>query len=267
MTKPAITEAELQAHVDGQLPEAARARVDAYLGENPHEVRRLAGYSAQNQGLHDTYDHALDEAVPAHLIARVRGRGGWCGTWLARAPVMRYAAVLAWLVFGGLIGWQLRGMQGGSESARAAAAPSFARQAAIAHVVYSPEVRHPVEVGADQEAHLVAWLSKRIGAQLRVPRLAEQGYSLVGGRLLPGTPDERAPIAQFMYQDAKGQRLTLYVRSDADRSRETAFRFAQEKNIGVFYWVDQKLGYALSGDIEKNELLRVAHAVYQQLNP
>jgi anti-sigma factor RsiW len=180
-------------------------------------------------------------------------------------PALRYAAVLAWIVFGGLIGWQLRAMQSSSENGRAT--PSFARMAAIAHVVYSPEVRHPVEVGADQEAHLVAWLSKRIGASLRVPHLGEQGYTLVGGRLLPGLPDDRAPIAQFMYQDAKGQRLTLYVRTAADRSRETAFRFAQEKNIGVFYWVDQKLGYALSGDIEKNELLRVAHAVYRQLNP
>ena len=261
MMKPGITEAELQAHVDGQLPEADRAAVDAYLRENPPEAQRLAGYGGQIQLLHDAYDGLLDEPVPAHLIATVSRPG----SGYSRALLLRYAAVLAWVVFGGLIGWPLRAMQG--DSVRAAGAPAFARQAAIAHVVYSPEVRHPVEVGADQEAHLVAWLSKRIGTPLRVPQLGEQGYALVGGRLLPGTPDERAPIAQFMYQDAKGQRLTLYVRSDADRSRETAFRFAQEKNIGVFYWVDQKLGYALSGDISKNELLRVAHAVYRQLNP
>ena len=98
-------------------------------------------------------------------------------------------------------------------------------------------------------------------------------HALVGGRLLPGQPDERvekslmAPVALFMYQDAKGLRLTLYVRTNADASRETAFRFAQEKNIGVFYWVDQKLGYALSGEADKNELLRVANTVYKQLNP
>jgi len=61
--------------------------------------------------------------------------------------------------------------------------------------------------------------------------------------------------------------LTLYVRADQQASRETAFRFAQEKNVGVFYWVDQKLAYALSGDIEKTELLRVATAVYKQLTP
>ena len=261
MNKPGVTEADLQAYVDGQLPESARAATEGYLRDHPQEAQRVEDYRRQRQLLHDTYDAVLDDAVPAYLTAAVQHSE-------SRFPglLSRYAAALAWIVFGGLIGWQLRTMQSpdGVESGRGE--PSFARQAAVAHVVYSPEVRHPVEVGADQEAHLVAWLSKRVGAPLRAPHLGEQGYSLVGGRLLPGM-DNAAPIAQFMYQDAKGQRLTLYVRADADTARETAFRFAQEKNIGVFYWVDQKLGYALSGDIEKKELLRVAHAVYRQLNP
>lgn len=263
MSQRSVTETDLQAHVDGQLRDSARTVVESYLLEHPQDEQRVSDYRGQNQLLRDAYDGVLDEVVPARLTAAARGGAqGW-----SRWPVLRYVAVLGWLALGGLIGWQIRAMQGADPGLVARGAPPFARQAAAAHVVYSPEVRHPVEVGADQEAHLVAWLSKRIGAQLRVPHLGEQGYSLVGGRLLPGLPEDRAPIAQFMYQDAKGLRLTLYVRADADPSRETAFRFAQEKNIGVFYWVDQKLGYALSGDIDKAELLRVAHAVYRKLNP
>jgi anti-sigma factor RsiW len=90
------------------------------------------------------------------------------------------------------------------------------------------------------------------------------GYSLVGGRLLPG---EQGPAAQFMYQDAQGQRLTLYVRTNREQRRETAFRFAQDGTVRVFYWIDRGLGLALSGELDKEELLRVATAVYQQLNP
>jgi anti-sigma factor RsiW len=138
------------------------------------------------------------------------------------------------------------------------------RQAALAHAVFSPEVRHPVEVGAAEEAHLVAWLSKRLGAELKPPRLAAQGFDLVGGRLLSG---EAGPVAQFMYQDGRGQRLTLYVRHDAQVASETSFRYARENGIGVFYWLDGRLGYALSGEMDKAELLRVATAVYRQLNP
>ena len=43
---------------------------------------------------------------------------------------------------------------------------------------------------------------------------------------------------------------------------------ARENNVGVFYWVDRRLGYALSSaDISKDDLLKVSNAVYQQLNP
>jgi anti-sigma factor RsiW len=121
-----------------------------------------------------------------------------------------------------------------------------------------------VAVAADQEAHLVTWLSKRLGADLKVPQLSALGYGLVGGRLLPG---EHGPVAQFMYQDGKGQRLTLYVRTNAEDTQETAFRYARDNNVGVFYWLDHKLGYALSGEMDKAELLKVATAVYRQLNP
>jgi len=37
--------------------------------------------------------------------------------------------------------------------------------------------------------------------------------------------------------------------------------------VGVFYWLDRKLGYALSGEVDRSELLRIATAVYRQLNP
>jgi anti-sigma factor RsiW len=166
-------------------------------------------------------------------------------------------------LIGGLAGWELHESRPNPAASDMGAA--MARRAAIAHATYSPEVRHPVEVTADQEAHLVAWLSKRLGASLRAPQLEDAGYSLVGGRLLPG---DTGPVAHFMYQTQKGARITLYVRTDVAGNRETAFRYAEEGKVRVFYWVDRKMGYALSsGDITKDELFKVANSVYQQLNP
>jgi anti-sigma factor RsiW len=251
MTRPIITEADLHAYLDGVLPAARIAEVEAYLAERPEEAARLAAYREQIVALHREFDPVLDEPPLQRL--RVPRRH-----WMR--PLARYAAVAASFALGGVIGWQLHAYTADQQ----AEATSWPRRAAIAHVVYSPEVRHPVEVGADQEAHLVTWLSKRLGAPLKVPHLGELGYALVGGRLLPG---DRGPVAQFMYQDGKGQRLTLYVRVNADDSRETAFRFAQENRVGVFYWLDRKLGYALSGEVDRNELLRIATAVHRQLNP
>jgi anti-sigma factor RsiW len=143
---------------------------------------------------------------------------------------------------------------------------AFARQAVAAHVVYMPEVRHPVEVEAAQQQHLVQWLSKRLNRPLKIPNLAPAGFELVGGRLLPGDAGARA---QFMYQNAAGERVTLYVGAiegvAGKGMDETAFRYTAEAGVASFYWVDQGFGYALSGKLPRQGLLVLAEAVYRQL--
>ena len=246
-----IGEADLHAYVDGLLSDERRDLVEAFLSANHREAERVRAYQKQNQMLRALFDPVLDEPILPEWQGLQR-------RW--NLPVRRYVLPLAWIIFGCLLGWVLRGAYAGRLTEQVA----FARQAAIAHIVYSPEARHPVEVSAEQEEHLVSWLSKRLGASLRAPHLADLGYDLVGGRLLPG---DQGPVAQFMYQDSKGHRLTLYVRTGTTTNRETAFRFVQEKGIGVFYWLDRQFGYALSGEVEKGELLRVANATYRQLSP
>ncbi|QOL49748.1 anti-sigma factor family protein [Massilia litorea] len=257
-----MTEADLQAYVDGLLPPARQAEVEAWLLTRPDEAERLAAYREQNRELRRLFDPVLDEPIPAALRAPAPRRAWWSG------PAGRCAAALAIAFAGGLAGWTLRAAADahGAVSVSADAGPaanSLPRQAAIAHVVYSPELRHPVEVGADQEQHLVAWLSKRLGAPVRPPHLGKLGYELIGGRLLPG---ESGPVAQFMYHNLAGQRLTLYVSTGQTHNRDTGFRFAQEGPVGVFYWIDGKFGYALSAGVTKNELGTIAMAVHEQLD-
>jgi anti-sigma factor RsiW len=255
MTDP-VAEADLQAYADGKLPEERRAAVAAWLAAHPDDAERIESYRHLAEELRSTYQGVLDEPVPERLERALRP-----------ARARRVALVAGWIALGaalgGIAGWQLHAMRVTAPSADVAVV--LARRAAVAHAVYSPEVRYPVEVRADQEAHLVAWLSKRLGTKLRAPKLESVGYSLMGGRLLPG---ENGPVAHFMYQSDRGARVTLYVRSDMGSNRSTAFRYAREGNVGVFYWVDSKLGYALSSaDISKEDLLNVANAAYQQLNP
>jgi anti-sigma factor RsiW len=252
MSRPEITEADLHAWLDGELPDSRREEVESYVAAHPQDAERLATYRRNDKALETHFDATLDEPVPARLKEH-------------RAPVRRivmpYAAAVAWMCLGGLAGWHLHGAKTAESRADP---PAWARRAVVAHVVYAPEVRHPVEVAADQEAHLVTWLSKRLGTPLKIPRLDSLGFGLVGGRLLPG---EQGAVAQFMYQDGQGQRLTLYVRTNRDENKETAFRFAQDGNVRQFYWIDRGLGYALSGELGKEDLLKVANAVYRHLNP
>jgi anti-sigma factor RsiW len=248
---PAIADIDLHAYVDGKLAAERRGEVEILLANNPSEQARVQAYQEQNRLLHALFDPVLTEPLPVRWQTPIRN-------WRISAKAV--AAALAWIVVGGLLGWFLRG----NLASRSAKGVDFARQAALAHAVYTPEVRHPVEVAADQEEHLVRWLSKRLGGMLKVPHLGDLGYDLVGGRLLPG---DQGPVAQFMYQDQSGKRLTLYIKTDPSSERETAFRFSQQGKVAVFYWLDHRLSYALSGEMGKDDLFKVANAIYQKLNP
>lgn len=248
-------DSELHACVDRQLSPERTAEVEAWLADNPAEAAQVHAWKAQKEALHAAYDGLLESPVPDRLQQLARRAGE------RRQLPLGLAAGLGWLALGISIGYVVRGQALTPPPAKAEMVATLPRQAAIAHVVYAPEVRHPVEVGAEQEAHLVQWLSKRLGSPLTIPRLAPQGFDLVGGRLLPG---DSGPVAQFMYQDKAGLRLTLYVRQDAGKS-ETAFRFASEGAVGVFYWVDGPFGYALSGELPRERLLAVAEQTYRQL--
>lgn len=270
MKREPITEADLHAYVDGRLPAEERQQVEAWLLATPTDAEQVRIYREQNAGLRELYSSVLDEPVPAALLQDRRKipRPPIASRWSLR----RIAASAVLTLAGGILGWSLHGWQAapstaspharGDGPAQSQQLAALAQQAAIAHVVFSPEVRHPVEVGVDQEAHLVAWLSKRLGTSLHPPKLGALGYDLIGGRLLPGNS---GPVAQFMYSDASGQRLTLYVATENGENRDTGFRFAQEGKVNVFYWIDGKFGYAMSGGIPKSELSRIAGSVYDQL--
>lgn len=248
-----VTDADLHAYLDKRLDDEQRARVEAQLAVDQDAAARLDAYQAQIAGLHALHDPVLHEPLPARLTEAGLPRRRAVIAW-------RAAAALALFVAGGAAGWfgndQLR-------EGPLAQQASLPYDAVVAHRVFQVEVRHPVEVTANEEAHLVAWLSKRLEAPLVAPELRPQGYQLVGGRLLAAGG---GPAAQFMYENVDGKRLTLFMRSNADGA-DTSFRFVGDGDVAGFYWVDNRLGYALVGQLGRTQLLPVARSVYEQLNP
>ena len=253
MIEPPIDERDLQAYVDRRLDPARHAQVEAYLAEHPADAERVRAYMQQNQALQALLAPVLTEPVPARLANFTAAK--WRPSLRAAALVSAFALTLP-LAAG--VGWFARGYI----EAPALMQADWAQRALVAHAVYTPEILHPVEVGAEQEAHLAAWLTKRLGTPVRAPHLQTAGFELVGGRLLP---DVRAPAAQFMYQNAEGVRVTLYVNPEVD-GEVTAFRYEHHGRVGAFYWIDGGVGYALTGEMERTQLLAVAETVYRNLN-
>lgn len=243
-----IHEDELQAYVDGRLDPDRRAVVENYLATHPAQAERVRAWQEQNRLLHNSFDSILNEPVPSWLLDS-----------LAAKPTRRWprvAAMAASLCVGVMAGFFLRG---GMQPVLVSVEP-FTDRAAVAHVVYTAEVLHPVEVAADQEAHLLHWLSKRLGHPLHAPDLTRFGYQMMGGRLLPG---DKGAAAQLMYQEKTGNRLTLYISvKDADMA-QTAFRVEEADGMHVLYWVDNNLGFALVANIDRARLLEIARITYE----
>jgi len=271
-TPPAPSDEDrLHALVDGRLPPADAAAARAALGAQA--VADADAWQGQRAELRELHAGLLQEPLPAPLAAaaeRLQARLD------ARRAWWRLGGLAASVLLAFLAGWLGRAQMdrnaaSGPALAQAAPLQRFAHAATVAHALYQPEVRHPVEVPAAQQEHLVQWLGKRLGRPIHVPDLHEAGYELVGGRLLPGDGGARA---QFMYQRAGGERITLYLGAvqasaagpaPASSAAETAFRFEHDGNTSAFYWVDQGFGYALAGNLPRAELLALATLVYRSL--
>jgi anti-sigma factor RsiW len=246
-----VTEDELHAYVDGEIPADRRDAVEAWLAAHPEDAARVAAWRAQAEAIRTRYGAVASEPVTSRFDLDQLARSG--RSWRAIAA----AAVLVAFLAGGVVGWMAHGAS--------AAAPSrfdtFTSQALEAHKIYVVEVRHPVEVTGAERPHLVYWLSKRLDYQLLVPDLEPTGLKLVGGRLLPGP---FGPAAFFMFEGSSGERFTIYyARTDAP---QTALRYRAGERFSAFYWVENGLAYVVTGAGDREHLLQVAQAAYDQID-
>jgi len=243
-----ITEDELHAYVDGELPSERREAVEAWLATHPDDAARVHQWRVMSDMLHAKYDSVADEPVPARLnLDRLDQRPR---QW----AYMAVAATLAAFIIGGGSGYALRG-----STAQSSAVANFTGDALEAHRLYVVDVRHPVEIQASERAHLQQWLTNRCGWQVRAPELDAQGLKLVGGRLLPGPT---GPASFFMYENAAGERFTIYASRAKDETSN--MRYAAKDQDGAMYWADNGVGYVVAGPVDKQKLTQVARLVFDQ---
>ena len=154
-----------------------------------------------------------------------------------------------------------------------AGAPSLAagtgdwlQRAAVAHAVYTPEKRHPVEVGVEenQDGHLARWLTS---AWTRRSAVRPRAAGLCARRRPTAARCPRAERAAHVREP--GRRVTVYLqaRHRASRRRRHAFRYERQGDLGLFYWVE--------GQADRNRLrarrslprekpLALAESIYAQ---
>ncbi len=242
-----ISQDMLHAYVDGQLDASDIELVERHLAANPEIAAEIADWQAQNAALRDLFP-SPDRLPEISALAANHPHVPWRSV----------AAAITMLGLGLAGGWYGHGLLANRPQNTEIVA-NLVREAIAAHVVYASDPVRPVEIPAAQEDLLVKWLSKRLGRALVVPDLSAQGFKLVGGRLLSA---QEGPAAQFMYQNADGERITLFA-VRADNGQMAEFEFDSNGKTNSFYWQDEKLRFALVGDLPRDDLNKLAVSVYR----
>jgi anti-sigma factor RsiW len=254
----AITADTLHAFADGQLGEAERAAVELYLAAHPDAAADVATWQRQNEAMLALFPSAANETIPAklspHRIANEIRTG-------RRQSFVNIAAAITLVVLGGGIGWF-----GRDYATPTKAASDYLIEAAVtAHTLYVKEKTRAVEVAADAP-NLMTWLSNRITTPIDAPNLTSEGYTFLGGRLLPSDPKDGvpSPAAQLMYENGEAQRVTLYITSGLPDKKE-AWQFETVGGVEAYYWANDTVTCTVVADLPEQQLRMLGRKVFEQL--
>ena len=254
----AITADALHAYADGQLSEVERAAVERYLATHPDAAADVATWQRQNEALHALFPSAANETRPPRLSPH---RIASDVRIARRQSFTNIAAAITLLVLGSGIGWYGRDYLTPTK-----AASDYLIEAAVtAHTLYVKEKTRAVEVPAESPT-LMTWLSNRITTPINAPNLTSDGYTFLGGRLLPSDPKQGipGPAAQLMYENADSQRVTLYITA-ALPDKQEVWHFEALNNVEAYYWANETVTCTIVAALPEEDLRMLGRKVFEQL--
>jgi anti-sigma factor RsiW len=241
-----ISEDDLHAYVDGQLPAERQQAIEAYLHQDPEAAELVASYQAQRAAIRAAFAVTGAEPLPpqlslAHIIAQ-RGQR-------TRTPWLMAASVVLALGLGAGGGWFLHRATEVNRTDQAMAL--LGQEALTSHVVYAADVRHPIEVPGSEAPHLQQWLSNRLNRKVVAPDLSALGYHLVGGRLL--ATEHGGAAALLMYDDANRHRISVLLRPMTP-ALQAAGEMIQQDGVNGRAWIGNGLGVAVVAAMPVTEI-------------
>lgn len=265
-TETAFDDADLNGLVDGRLEPSRAAALAASLRTDPEASARIDAWRRQTDNLRTMFASVLAEPVPVRLLPVAVSPRDLRNEAAAERPALRrLAGVVATTATGAaLVGFALGALASvgtdgfglapsAARSADAApgtdgrrsAAQDLATRAAEAHRTFLTDPARPVELTAAEASKLARWIGHRLGTGLRIPDLARQGWSFLGGRIVPG----RSGPAAFLAYGNGADRLGLTVsRGGEDGAARVLAADDDAAPLGIATWGDGAFGYALTSD-------------------
>ncbi len=276
----AFDDADLNGFVDGRIDPSRAAALAESLSSDPQARARVDGWKRQNESLRTMFASVLFEPLPVRLLpgtiparppkpetAKPRdGTEPTRGRLLGVIATTSAGMALVGFALGALVsidtdgfGLSRRGGPEGREARLRQAAPDrpLVERATEAHRTFIGDPIRPVELTAAEEPRLVRWIQHRLGASVRIPDLARQGWAFVGGRIVPGP---QGPAAFLVYEDGP-DRLGLTVARSAAATPSGLVVGDGSHAVAAASWAEDGFGYALTSDRGADWLERNAAAL------
>ncbi|WP_300074768.1 anti-sigma factor [uncultured Ruegeria sp.] len=249
----------ISAFIDGELSDEETSFIEDALMEDKELRVELEELSKGHQIAVQDLSEALSSPIPFELITAINNSPDSQPANSTQKPYnfSWVAAVVAALflgLFGGSYTASLRG------EVELASTPDWISDVADYHRVYSNQVRHLVEVMADEKDHLETWLTNTIGTDVNVPDLSDHGLTFQGGRLLVAAGK---PVSQLIFTDVSGQVVALcLIKTDSPNAN---FKQHSIEDFSLVTWGGGSGNYVVIGDKDRSDLLEIAQSASRRV--
>jgi len=242
-----ISEDELHAYLDGELPDARRPAVEAYLREHPEDARRLGVYRDDGAAIKRIFSHGVAATHPR----RPSGPRSWrSGPTVSRRHAVAAALILA---VGAVAGWFGRERINDTDMER------LAHQAAAAHLILNGPGVEPLATSSLGE--LSRRMSSALGVRTELRDPSGTGYKIVGARIVPLA---KGRAVQLVMRGLADETITFYFEGRPG-AKETPIRRIAGNGLTTLVWEDDDLACAITGALEPKKLEEVGRRIYEAL--
>lgn len=269
-------EIRLSAYLDGQLPQTEVEEIDAILAEDDDARVVFEKLKLGSEFGARAFDRMLQDPIPLDLVRTIKDVGksdevppksGFATIPVAAAAPRRpsafwpkaLAASLVIFIAGGAAGYLVSEHRNAAEAPlQIAAARTWLDDIADYHRIYSRQTRHLVEVPANEQQHIVEWLSASTGVTFTLPDLSDKNLTFEGARLLVAGGK---PTAQLLYRDAENEIFAIcFLQSDPVEGR-TDLTESMRNDIGLVSWQKGNASFVVVGPSADPDLERIAETV------
>lgn len=255
-SKPAPSDEQLVAYLDGQLSSEERLRIDSALANDEALEQRLEWLSSSDLPYQSAYADLLDQAPQDRLATMLTDLPAPA----ASTPLSRRRFIMA------AAGFLLTGIAAdrlflGWQTSTPKVTTNWRGLVADYMALYTPQtLDHLPDDEASQRAQLQT-VGQRLGLALAPAQLKLPGPALKRAQLLEY---EGVTIAQITYLDPRHGPLALCITRSAIGTRDPAQE--QRRGMNIVFWSDMGYAYMLIGRNPTSELEAMAQVVRSRLS-